>query len=206
MLFPGIEIPYQILLAQKVVEKMMDINPGLKEDVSSMSDNTYKKNRSLDYLAASTAQKITKIIGQENVSSNDIESFSTKTIGILQEQGIYAMFLFLLSRSGDETETKKMKPEQRVACEITAQLFELLREEELMPLGIAYGKNITFNEINRLKKSYKRDNKEITGLLSHLAKSGGLLDDLDKLLLIKDLYEQTLIYTRFGAKAAGGEE
>ncbi len=164
-----------------------------------------ESNRSLDYLAASTAQEITKIIGGD-VKSSIVETFSTKTLGILQEQGIYAMFLFLLSRSGDERDTENMKPEQQVACEITAQLFHLLREKELMPLGIAYKEDIKINNVNSLKKTYKKDNKEITGLLDHLIKPGGLLDDLDKLLLVKDLYEQTLIYTRFGAKAAGGED
>ncbi|MCL4544742.1 MAG: hypothetical protein M1118_09140 [Chloroflexi bacterium] len=29
--------------------------------------------------------------------------------------------------------------------------------------------------------------------------------DIDKLLLVKELYEQTLIYVRYGAKAAGKE-
>lgn len=157
-----------------------------------------ERNRSLDYLAAFTAQKITEIIGR-GVPSSNVENLSTKTLGILQEQGIYAMFLFLLSRSGEGT---NMNNEQLVACEIIAQLFQLLREKELMPLEVAYIKNITFNDINNLKKSNIQNN--ITGLLDHLIKPGGLLDDIDKLFLIKDLYEQTLIYTRFGAKAAGG--
>lgn len=162
-----------------------------------------ERNCSLDYLAAATAQKITKITG-EKVKSSIVETLSTKSLGILQEQGIYAMFLFLLSKSGEDT--NKMNPEQQVACEITAQLFQLLRENELLPLGIAYQENIKYKDVNNRKKSYKKDNKEITGLLDHLVIPGGLLDDLDKLLLIKDLYEQTLIYTRFGAKAAGGED
>lgn len=160
-----------------------------------------ERNRSLDFLAAATAQEITKIIG-EKVKSSIVENLSTKTLGILQEQGIYAMFLFLLSKSGEGT--KNMNNEQLVACEITAQLFQLLREKELMPLEVAYIKNITFNDVNNLKKTNIKNNS--TGLLDHLIKTGGLMDDLDKLFLIKDLYEQTLIYTRFGAKAAGGED
>ncbi len=31
-----------------------------------------------------------------------------------------------------------------------------------------------------------------------------VLDDFDTLFLVRDLYEQTLIYARYGAKAAGG--
>jgi hypothetical protein len=73
-----------------------------------------ERNRSLDYLAAFTAQKITEIIGR-GVPSSNVENLSTKTLGILQEQGIYAMFLFLLSRSGEGT---NMNNEQLVACEI----------------------------------------------------------------------------------------
>jgi len=33
-----------------------------------------------------------------------------------------------------------------------------------------------------------------------------ILDDLDTLLLVRDLYEQTLIYTRYAAKAAKAEQ
>jgi hypothetical protein len=35
--------------------------------------------------------------------------------------------------------------------------------------------------------------------------SDTVCNDLDTLLLVKDLYEQTLIYARYGAKAAGKE-
>lgn len=172
--------------------------------------------RSLDYLAAAAAQKITEMIGAEvgkpgnggkrkQVDASDLENLTTKTLGILQEQGVYAMFLFLLSRSGSKTGDQDVNAEQRAACEIVAQLFQLLGTPELKPLGIAYQDTFTWEYVNAHKRSRGRDENKVKGLLDHLVQSGGLMDNLDTLFLVRDLYEQTLIYTRFGAKAAEKE-
>ncbi|MFV9690416.1 MAG: hypothetical protein ACNY01_05545 [Desulfobacteria bacterium] len=170
--------------------------PDEKADAAADQESS-NKNRSLDYLAAAASQEITNVIGKtvknnKKVKPPDVENLTTKTLGIHQEQGIYAMILFLLSRSGNKSASEKMNAEQRVACEITAQLFHLLQEQELKPLGVAYNKDIHFNNVN----------SEAKGLLNHFVKEDGLLDQIDSLLLVRDLYEQTLIYTRYGAKAA----
>lgn len=172
--------------------KVYDLNTGSAADSESSGCK-----RSLDYLAAATSHKITAVINKKvkkdvKIKSSDVENLTTKILGILQEQGIYAMILFLLSRSGDEIVKNKMSAEQCVACEIVAQLFQLLREEELEPLKVAYPEEISFNNVNTKAEA----------LLKHLVKENGLLDQIDVLLLVRDLYEQTLIYTRYGAKAA----
>ena len=169
-----------------------DKNAGVAIDSESSG-----RNRSLDYLAAAASQKITDVIGKKikndnKVKSSDVENMTTKILGILQEQGIYAMILFLLSRSSNKSTSEDINAEQRVACEITAQLFQILQEQELKPLGISYHKDIHYNNVH----------SEANKLLNHLVKENGLLEQMDILLLVRDLYEQTLIYTRYGAKAA----
>lgn len=179
------------------------IKQGITDEISGNDTNqgSYNRNRSLDYLAASASQKITGVIGEtvkdnKKVKPTDVENLTTKALGILQEQGIYAMILFLLSRSGDKSASSGMNAEQRVACEITVLLFHLLQEQELKPLGVAYNKDIHFNNVN----------SKANELLGHLVKENGLLDQIDPLLLVRDLYEQTLIYTRYGAKAAAEDQ
>lgn len=104
-----------------------------------------------------------------------IERLVTKALGVLQEQGVYAMMLFLFSRSGDE---------DKAAPLVRAQLYKALRQ---LP---------TF-------KDAPIEDKLDKALEFYIEK---VLNILDTLLLVRDLYEQTLIYARYGAKAAEGGE
>ena len=152
----------------------------------------------LDYLAAKTAQQITQVIGarvkKDNVvASKDVDGFVTKTLGVLQSQGVYAMALFVLSRSGSKSQAGEMSSEERVACEVIAQLWPLRKPVQALKAMDADGTQgeITYDQVNEKKRVLLREFADLTG-------------DLDTLLLVRDLYEQTLIYARYGAKAAGG--
>lgn len=159
----------------------------------------------LDKVAAKTAQDIVSVIGKpvekENKKTDpkNTEILITKTLGVLQEQGVYAVFLFLLSRSGNKTTAKELKEENLISCYIVYHLLALLNDPILRSLGYAYSGPPEEIQINTSQHKNK-------GILPHLTKDNGLLDHLDHLLLIKELYEQTLIYARFGAKAAGKGE
>jgi hypothetical protein len=50
----------------------------------------------LDRLAAQHAQKI--IANTKDKKSSDVENTVTKTLGVLQEDGVYACFLYLLAK------------------------------------------------------------------------------------------------------------
>lgn len=101
-----------------------------------------------------------------------LEHLATKALGVLQEQGVYAMMLFLFSRTGDE---------YKVAPLIRAQLYKAL-------------KNIPAFE------GAPSDDKPENVFKFYTDK---VLINLDTLLLVRDLYEQTLIYARYAAKAEG---
>jgi hypothetical protein len=117
----------------------------------------------LDQIAARYAQKIVKD-GQDG-----LENLITKTLGVLQEQGVYACMLFLFSRTGNEKcPAEKTRP----------HLYNLLKE---LP---AFMKE-KINDQNALEFFADK-----------------VCNDLDTLLLVKELTEQTLIYARYGAKAA----
>lgn len=117
----------------------------------------------LDQCAAQYAQKIV------NDGQPGLENLITKTLGVLQEQGVYACLLFLFSRTGNE----------KNLAEITRHhLYDLLKE---LP---------AFSQ------------SEITDQNALKFFSDTVCNDLDTLLLVKELYEQTLIYARYGAKAA----
>lgn len=121
----------------------------------------------LDQLAAQYAQKIVADCG------DGLENLITKTLGVLQEQGVYACMLFLFSRTGNE---------QKLAKKVRSHLYDLLK---LLPV-------FADQEVP--------DNNELKFFANKVC------TDLDTLLLTKELYEQTLIYARYGAKAAEKSE
>lgn len=140
-----------------------------------------KSPLNLDKLAAECAQDAVaraKEVKGVKKPVETLERLATKALGVLQEQGVYAMMLFLFSRSSDE---EKVSPIIRVA------LFKAIQE---LP---------EFKDKEEVKNL--RENTDAQTALKVYCKH--VLDDkLDTLLLVRDLYEQTLIYTRFGAKAA----
>jgi hypothetical protein len=124
----------------------------------------------LDQKAAQHAQiMVGKCVDKEKNSENLI----TKTLGVLQEQGVYACILYLFSRSSDD---------QIMAKHIRASLYGLLNE-------IPHYNSLSLDDD---KQSPKDVLKTFTDKVCN---------DLDNLLLVKDVYEQALIYARFTAKA-----
>ena len=133
----------------------------------------------LDKLAAERSQKMVneaKKINEVKKPIETLERLVTKALGVLQAQGIYAMMLFLCSRSSDE---------EKIAPLIREQLYE-----ELAALSIISDENMP------------KSNTNANDMLAFYAEK--ILDNLDTLLLVRDLYEQTLIYARYHAKALGG--
>lgn len=142
-------------------------------------------NNNLDWHAAQAAQEIisntrTHKVKEkdEPIKASDVENLSTKTLGVLQENGVYAVLLYLYSRS---------EGEEFIAKQIRMQLLHLTFK--LYP-SFQIGAN-------------KVDVNASVALDSMTQK---ICYDLDRLLLVKQLWEQVLIYARYGAKARGVED
>jgi hypothetical protein len=128
----------------------------------------------LDKLAAQHAQAI--IANTMAKGKDDVENVMTKALGVFQEQGVYAGMLYLLSRSN--------ATEKPIARATRNQLVGLLNEPDLRPFGL----------------SYAGDVNEPQALLDHFVDPVGAAP-VQTLLLVKNLFEQTLTYARYGAKA-----
>lgn len=151
----------------------------------SNSDN----ERNLDKLAARHAQQVvvrTKAVAPEDglsteQSPRNVDNTVTKALGVLQENGIYACTLYLLSRTQDK--------EQKIAAVVTDEMLNLLAG-----LGFGGWEKPTIPNLRR--------RSEI--ILKHV--SDHVTRDLERLLLAKEMLEQMLIYARYGAKARSAEE
>jgi len=104
------------------------------------------------------------------------ENHITKSLGVLQEDGVYAFFLYQRSRGKSEIEGAK---------KLEAQAAALLKAVPIKP----------FDTVTDPLQAVRGDKA-----------TKGLADDLDSLLLAKRLLEQSLIYARYHAKALEGEK
>jgi len=144
----------------------------------------------LDKLAAQHAQKTIQRTKAKNkrdpLSSQqkpaDVDNSVTKAFGVLQENGVYACALYLLSRT--------QETEQDIARVVTDEMLTLLSS-----LGFAGWE----------KPYIDWDDSPSEAVLSYLSEhvTGG---DLERLLLAKETLEQMLVYARYGAQARKAEE
>ena len=122
----------------------------------------------LDYKCMKYGQKISRI----NVSN--LENNLRKALGILQEDGVYAMFLWL----------------EKNASNVRKELVKFLNEED----------DKDRNEI-KIRKFLLDDGKkfreEFNGFCKDLQK---VAEEIDKLLFMKKLLERTLTYALYHAK------
>lgn len=144
-------------------------------------------SNNLDWHTALAGQEIIKTTkthwhkGEEKeTKANEVENLATKALGVLQENGVYAALLYLYSRG---------EGEQHIAKPIRVQLLELTRLLKLSPPTGTKEKPVDAKAEQALK--FLTDD---------------ICDNLDRLLLVKQLWEQTLIYARYGAKARGVED
>ncbi|MBN2533559.1 MAG: hypothetical protein JXB88_11730 [Spirochaetales bacterium] len=140
-------------------------------------------NRNLDKLAGEVALQI---CNPDEVTIDILERIATKALGVLQEQGVYAMIVFLLSRSGNEQYNKKKESkESKSAILCIDSLNGSLKKEPMNFLSLKS------NNVTPLQT--KNDNNGKKAILQMYLK---ISESLETLLLVKEFYEQILIYVR----------
>lgn len=149
-----------------------------------MSAGTSQLN--LDYLAAQCAQRINDAFDSDQAGLKKLDTLSTKALGILQEKGVYALFLFLLARKG--------KGEAAIAWALVKELLNILKERPLNDLKISFAEELCGELADGKEKK----------ILGHVVNQIGSNPDI--LILVRDVYEQILVYSRYNAKARRSKE
>jgi len=128
----------------------------------------------LDQLCARYGYQIAS--GVHDAIGTAAENHITKSLGVVQEDGVYAFALYQVSRKAEKKGAEKLK----------ALAESLLAEVALRPFDCKPAPDL------------------LEGLRGNPQKGlRGLAEDLDSLLLAKRLLEQTLIYARYHTKAIG---
>ena len=127
----------------------------------------------LDLAAAKTAQAIIEAVDDTKSSAKAAEDVITKALGVIQQNGPFAAIVFLCSNEkGEETPTSK------VALSVRSNLLDLA---ETLGAG-------------NLAKS-----GDFRKVLDSVIKN--ICSNLHLLLLVKQAWEQALIYARHSAKS-----
>lgn len=125
----------------------------------------------LDYLCMKYGNEIAECKGRKA----DKENLVTKALGVLQENGPYAMFLYLEGHSKND-----------IAGYCKKALLNLFRKEQQLADCIKVETIIP-----------KKDDK-FSDIMAWLRK---VSSDVNKLFFIKKIYQQVLIYARYHIKA-----
>jgi len=123
----------------------------------------------LDIHAARCAQEI--ITKTNKNTSKEVENLITKTLGVLQDNGVYACLLYLYSCSN--------RGDDDIGGIIRINIINILVHLNKTPPNGAESKDML---------RYFEDE---------------ICNDLDVLLMTKQIWEQILVYARYGAKARG---
>ena len=122
-------------------------------------------------------------------SSENDETLIRKSLGVLQEDGVYAFFIYLCSTS-------------EIAIKVSLETFKFLKEQGIVTVDLITKFNAYMSETNPNQRKEKL--KEYINSLTNAIRNE-LADDIDKLLFTKELLERTLVYARYHAKASGGD-
>jgi hypothetical protein len=140
------------------------------------------EQKNLDQLCARFGYNIAKEVNEAfERKATDTENFITKSLGVLQEDGVYAFFLYLASQiKGDKQDNRA-----KAARALANQAAKFLKDEWLNLIQVDDGEGVYKEAMEKIRCK------------------DGLASRLDDLLLAKRLLEQALIYARYHAKALG---
>ncbi len=127
--------------------------------------------KNLDYFAAKSGQNI--LVALKSMDKKELEKLINDILLVLHGNGVYACILYLYAREKKKTET---------AEKLAKEMLGSVRES----LGIDF-ENLD-EKMNNPEDVLRVVNEKIC-------------NNTGSLFLVKDLWERTLVYARYGAKA-----
>ena len=131
----------------------------------------------LDYLCMKHGQEIGGVTDENNLR---------KALGVLQEDGVYAMFLWIQKKVDKDADKDKEKKSEKPR--LAGKIIDLLNEDEI--------RKVFLREDRRFEKDFTAFTKQLTYEVAQ---------DIDKLLFMKKVLERTLVYALYHAKKETNE-
>lgn len=138
--------------------------------------------------------------------NKDTENSITKALGVLEEQGVYALFLYLIARESGKFVPDLLRfMEERCGFRNGQQLYQKWittrgqleeAERKAKSRGNQSERDKARKEVDDAKKVANESREAFFKALTDHA------EDLDNLLFTRDLLHRALVYARYHAKAA----
>jgi len=138
--------------------------------------------------------------------NKDTENSITKALGVLEEQGVYALFLYLIARESGKFVPDLLRfMEERCEFRNGQQLYQKWittrgqleeAERKAKSRGNQSERDKARKEVDDAKKVANESREAFFKALTDHA------EDLDNLLFTRDLLHRALVYARYHAKAA----
>ncbi len=138
--------------------------------------------------------------------NKDTENSITKALGVLEEQGVYALFLYLIARESGKFVPDLLRfMEERCEFRNGQQLYQKWittrgkleeAESKAKSRGNQSERDKARKEVDDAKKVANESREAFFKALTDHA------EDLDNLLFTRDLLHRALVYARYHAKAA----
>lgn len=157
----------------------------------------------IDASCAEAGRRLSELDGKPK----DIENTLTKAAGVLEEQGVYAMFLYLFARE-DRKGVAELAALLERFCGVSAVstiddtlrgLEKKLREARQNKTQGKSKQKEQSSEENALRSKIRQEQGDF------FAKVGALSKQLDELLFARDILHTALVYGRYHAKARAAE-
>ncbi|MDI6689138.1 MAG: hypothetical protein QME54_01715 [Actinomycetota bacterium] len=130
-------------------------------------------------------------IPNEDWDKSKQENVIQKALSILSEDGIFAFWVWLDSEKG-EIKEGNLKPENKSVRSVAFHCVDLLKNTINFPNEF---------ELNDILTNDQRCNDFINKVREKLIEAGGMLEDIHRMFLIKQLLERTLTYAFYRARA-----
>lgn len=140
----------------------------------------------LDLEALKVAQQILGELDEKDKIKN-LENQLTKSLGVLTENGIYAFFVYLLSKMEDDVEKDRFDP-----CRLILGTFlDILRGDEELCAAL----KVKREDIPSLEGNKENERPEVVNkILKWVLKE---IQELQQVLLLRDFLMRVLAYGRY---------
>jgi len=139
----------------------------------------------LDLQAAEAGQAIVGATKTENIKQvNELQAQLSKSLGVLQESGVYALLMYLLA--------KRKKDGDKSGDPFHVILNQLLEAVIKNKVGLG----LEDNEVLPRSDNRRYHSNEVLEWAQKM-----ILSDLYRLLLLRDFFQRALTYARYAAEA-----
>lgn len=166
------------------------------------------EHQNIDRLCAEVGFSIPQVTLDKSKQKNTIQ----KALGVLSRDGIFAYLIWLESQSGEIRWDQRKKAFMRLGDDEKCSRWIVLKSitllENIIQLNISISKHLQDKRLeekvfvgDEVKDPDRTWNEIRDGFRQELTRPNGVLEDIHRMFLVKQLFERVLTYALYRAKS-----